>query len=407
MRHISAASTITVLFLCCFASAQTSPTRMMECESADNACTQNPQYKFVWSFDGTTGKITTPADNSGTELTIQSMDQSKIVIHRVDQPGPTAGRSGTYTGSIHGSFITGTIQWQWPDHPNTSSSGTWTAELEDQRAAASSPAAATTSQAGLPTQLLECEGNGSCNAAWVISGPSGKATYYLQKPLHAELTIVRSDPNDILIKRTDLDDGNSAVYYGTLRDNTYSGAVVWSGPGHSGDASGHWSASIPQTTCDPHADLSSDDALQIGRNALMFNHRRDAFDCYLVAAKTGDATAQTAVGLIYYQGNNADVPQDYGQALYWLKKAAMQDVYAANKTLADMYTLGQGTPRDLELSKFYADKAAEQKRDKEREEDKQERAQARAEEHEERAADRRAQVLTGFVMAATFGAFLF
>jgi TPR repeat protein len=72
-----------------------------------------------------------------------------------------------------------------------------------------------------------------------------------------------------------------------------------------------------------------------------------------------------------------------------------------------MYTLGQGTPRDLELSKFYAGKAAEQKRDKEREEDRQERAEARAEEHEERAADRRAQVLTGFVMAATFGAFLF
>lgn len=389
------------------ASGQSSPTRMAECESANDSCTQpNARYPFIWSFNGTTGTITSPA-NADTELTIQSMDQSRIVIHRVDHSGPTAGRSGTYTGNIHGSHITGTIQWMWPDHSNAPTSGAWSAELQDQLVAASVQDATKVSQTGLPPMLLECEGNGPCNAAWIIEGSSGKAIWYLQKPLHAELTIVRADPADILIRRTDPNDGNSAVYYGTLRGNTYSGAVVWSSPGHPGNTSGHWSASVPQTTCDANAGLSSDDALQIGRNALMFNLRRAAFDCYLVAAKTGDATAQTAVGLIYYQGNNTDVPQNYEQALFWLKKAAVQDVYAANKTLADMYMLGQGTPRDLELSKFYAGKAAEQKRDMEREEDRQERAQARAEEHAERAADRGAQVLTGFVMAATFGAFLF
>jgi len=43
----------------------------------------------------------------------------------------------------------------------------------------------------------------------------------------------------------------------------------------------------------------------------------------------------------------------------------------------------------------------------EREQHRQERAEARREEHEERAAARGARVLTGFVMAATFGAFLF
>ena len=72
-----------------------------------------------------------------------------------------------------------------------------------------------------------------------------------------------------------------------------------------------------------------------------------------------------------------------------------------------MYMLGQGTKRDPKLSRFYAGKAAEQKRDMEREQDRQERAEARREEHEKRAADRGTQVLTGFVMAATFGAFLF
>jgi hypothetical protein len=412
MKRDSAAAIVFVMvagfLLAPCAGGQSSPTRMAECESADNSCAQsNAQYTFMWSFDGTTGTITTPANGTDSELTIQSMDQSKIVIHRVDRSGSTAGRSGTYTGSIQGSHIAGTISWTWPDHPNAPTSGIWSVMLQDQPATAQAPAAAAISQSSLPPRLLECEGNDPCNAAWIIDGSSGKATWFLQKPVRAELTIIRADPTDILIRRTDLADGNSAVYYGTLRGNTYSGAVVWSSPGHPGDTSGHWSASIPQTTCDANADLSSEDALQIGRNALMFNLRRAAFDCYLVAAKTGDATAQTAVGLIYYQGNNADVPQNYEQALFWLKKAASQDVYAANKTLADMYTLGQGTPRDLELSKFYAGKAAEQKRDKEREEDRQERAEARAEEHEERAADRRAQVLTGFVMAATFGAFLF
>jgi hypothetical protein len=403
-----------ILFLAHGTSAQAgNATRLSECESADNSCAQpNAQYSSMWSFDGTTGTITSPASDSGAELTIESMDQDKIVIRRVDKSGPTAGRSATYTGSIHGSHINGIIEWQWPDHPNAPTTRIWSAELQDQPTAAQamptmSSSSNPSSSGGLPPLLLECENNGPCNAAWSIQGSSGKATWFLQKPLRAELTIVRSDPNDILIRRTDLTDGNSAVYYGTLRGNTYSGAVVWSGPGHPGDASGHWSATVPQTACDANANLSSDDALQIGRNALMFNLRRAAFDCYLVAAKTGDATAQTAVGLIYYQGSNADVPQNYEQALFWLKKAAAQDVYAANKTLADMYMLGEGTKRDPEISKFYADKAAEQKLDMEREQDRQERAQARAEEHAERAADRGAQVLTGFVMAATFGAFLF
>lgn len=391
--------------------ASSNATRMIVCESTDNACAQpNAQYSFAWSFDGTTGTITSPSNDTGAELAIESMDQDKIVIHRVDRAGSTAGQSATYTGSIHGSRINGTVQWDWPDHPGSQTSGTWAAVLQGQFAAAqvsSSSNAQSSLAGGLPPRLLVCEGNGPCNAAWTVEGSTGEATWFLRNPVHAKLTIIRSDPDDILIRRTDLTDGNSAVYSGVRHGDSYSGAVVWSSPGHPGDSSGHWSASLPQTTCDAAASLSSEDALRIGRNALMFNLRRDAFDCYLVAAKTGDATAQTAVGLIYYQGNNSEVPQDYGQALFWLKKAASQDVYAANKTLADMYMLGQGTKRDPDLSRFYADKAAEQKRDMEREQDRQERAEARREEHAERAADRGAQVLTGFVMAATFGAFLF
>lgn len=418
MRRIPGASVVglaaPILFLGRYAGAQaassdSSPsnsTRMAVCESVDNACAQaSAQYNSEWSFDGTSGTIKAPSSDSGAELTIQSMDQEKIVIHRVDRSGATAGRSGTYTGSLHGSHITGTVQWDWPGHAGSPTPGTWSAVLQDEPAATQPSRAQSSSVGGLPPRLLECEAKGPCNAAWIIEGSTGEATWFLRTPVRATLTIIHSDPDDIVIRRTDLTDGNSAVYSGTLRGDTYSGAVILSSPGHPGGASGHWSASVPQTTCD--ANLSSEDALRIGRNALMFNLRRAAFDCYIVAAKAGDSTAQTAVGLIYYQGTNSEVPQNYDQALFWLQKAATHEVYAADKTLADMYMLGQGTKRDPALSKFYADKAADLKHDMEREQDREERAEARLEEHQERAADRGAQVLTGFVMAATFGAFLF
>lgn len=379
-----------------------SPTRILSCESKDDACTgPNARYDSAWSFNGTSGAIVSPAGSAGAELLIESMDGDKIVIRRVDRSGPAAGRIATYTGTIHGSHIAGTVQWNWTDHAGFPASGKWSALLQDSPAAANiSSSANAPSGPGLPPLLLECEGNGPCNSAWTIEGSSGTATWFTQKPVRAQLTIIRSDPDDILIKRTDVTDGNSAVYYGKRTGDTYSGAVVWSSPGHPGGASGHWSASIPQTKCDANAALSSEEALRIGRNALMFNLRRAAFDCYISAAKAGDAQAQTAVGLIYYQGNNAEVPQDYPQAFFWLSKAAAQDNYAAQKKIADMYMLGQGTKRDPELSRFYADKAAEQKRDAER-------AEAIRIEREERAADRGAYMLSNFVMAAVLGAALF
>src|SRR5579864_8531579 len=70
-------------------------TRLRICESTDQSCLQpNPNYAAEWSFDGTTGVVTSPAAESGTKLTIESMSQDKIVIHRVDP----SGRSATYSG---------------------------------------------------------------------------------------------------------------------------------------------------------------------------------------------------------------------------------------------------------------------------------------------------------------------
>jgi TPR repeat protein len=136
----------------------------------------------------------------------------------------------------------------------------------------------------------------------------------------------------------------------------------------------------------------------------MFKRDRDALNCYIVAAKQGDATAQTAVGLLFYQGRGG-ADQDYKEAFFWLHKAADQGVYAAQRTIAEMYTAGQGTQRDPTMAKIYAERADEQKHDMERRQDAKERAQARSEEHAERAADRANHLLSSFVLGASFGLF--
>ncbi|MGP8092595.1 MAG: tetratricopeptide repeat protein [Candidatus Sulfotelmatobacter sp.] len=378
--------------------AASKPTRLLVCEATDQSCLRpNPNYGSVWSFDGTTGAVVSPASEPGTRLTIETMSQDKIVIRRMDP----SGRSATYSGTIHGNSVTGTVEWVSSAHPDAPATGSWSAIFQNLSPAAQSSANTDSpSTQGLPQRLIECEGNGPCNGAWTFDGLSGTATWFTQSPIHAKLTIVRSDPDEITIRRTDLTDGNSAVYQGRRKDDTYSGAVIWSTPNNPGVASGHWSASIPETSCQAGAGLSAGEAMRIGQNALMFDLEAAAFGCYLVAAQAGEPMAQTAVGLIYYQGRTRDVPQDYKQAFVWLRKAADAGVYAAQRTVSDMYMLGQGTPQDRELSHFYGEKAAEQKRDREHQLERQQ-------DREDRAADRAANTMTGFVMGAVFGALLF
>jgi hypothetical protein len=339
--------------------------------------------------------VVSPPSESTTQLTIETLSQDKIDIRRVD----ASGRSAIYSGTIHGNHVTGSVRSD--SHPDAPA-GSWSAEFQNLPFAAPSSSAVSTTDAiqGLPQRLMECEGNGPCNGAWTFDGANGTATWFTQSPVHAKLTVVRADPDEITIRRTDLSDGNSAVYHGTRNGDTYSGAVIWSSPDHPGASSGHWSASIPRVNCDAGSNLSSADAMRIGQNALMFDLEQEAFGCYLVAAQTGDPMAQTAVGLIYYQGRTRQVPQDYKQAFFWLRKAADAGIYAAQRTVSDMYMLAQGTPKDVELSHFYGEKAAEQKRDREHQIERQQ-------DREDRAADRATNAMTGFVMGAVFGGLLF
>ena len=200
--------------------AQTSaPTRILACESPSDAC-QKPDAKreIVWTFNGTEGTASSPASLSGSHLTIEKFDSDSIVVRRVDMGGPTTGLAAVYTGSVRGTYISGTVQWYWPDHSGYPANGTFSAVLQDQLAPAEQPAAAVTSSGDvLPSELLVCENNGPCNAAWNIRGSDGTGTWFSRNPTRAKLTILRSAADNILIRRTDTTDGLSASYAGSLR----------------------------------------------------------------------------------------------------------------------------------------------------------------------------------------------
>lgn len=386
--------------------AQASSTsRVLICESARDTCNQpDAHFEIVWTFDGAQGTVSSPQSQTGAQLSIEKFDNDSIVVRRVDQTGATPGLTALYTGSIHDNHISGTVQWSWPNHSGYPANGFFSGILESQAAAAPSGSTPANPAGSPPSELLVCENGGVCNAAWIFKGLTGIGTWFTRKPTRATLAIVRFEPDYIVIRRTDTTDGIAATYAGSPRGDHYAGTIVWSTPGHPGETTGTWTATVPQTSCTTQSGLEAEDAMRIGQYALMFKRDQDAWNCYLVAAKVGDATAQAAVGLFYYQGRGT-VAQDYKQAFFWLHKAADQGVYAAERTVAEMYTAGLGTQRDPTLAAIYTARADEQKHDMERRQDFEERAQARREEHAERAADRVNQLLSNFVLGASFGLF--
>ena len=370
-------------------------TRILVCESADNACSQpNAHLDILWTFNGIAGTATSAANSAPSHLTIQKFDSSAMVVQRVDDSGTTAGLTATYSGIVKGTQISGTVQWSWPGHPDYPSNGTFSAIIQDSVAAAPPPPASqSVASTALPSNLLVCENHGACNAAWILNGNTGTGTWFARNTVKANLTVDRNDPDYIRIRRTDTTGGVSAVYAGSRHGDQYSGTIIYSSPDHPGGATGTWTASIPQTTCDPKSGLDAADAVRIGQYALMFHRDRDALGCYTAAATAGDANAQMVVGLIYYQGKG-DIAQDYKQAFVFLHKAADQGDYHAQRLVAEMYAAGQGTAKDPTLAGIYTARADEQKHDFERQQDL-----------AERAADRNAQIMSSFVLGASFGIF--
>lgn len=387
-----------------------SPTQILVCESTNSDCSRSDaRFPIAWTFDGATGSAKSSTSGDGARLTIEKYDSGSLVVRAVNQSGPSAGLTALYTGSISGKRIAGTVEWSWAAHPDFPAHGTFSGIFQDQVAPASTPTQSATAgntitpENALPHELLVCENGGLCNAAWMFKGSAGTGVWFARNPTRATLTVVRAEPDYLMIRRTDTTDGVTATYTGSPRGDHWGGTIVWNS-GHPGQATGTWIAFVPKTDCSGRTDLEPADAMLTGQYALMFKRDRDALTCYLVAAKAGDATAEAAVGMLYYQGRGA-AGQDYKEAFFWLHRAADQGVYAAQRTVAEMYTAGQGTQRDPTLAGIYTARADEQKHDLERRQDFEERAQARREEHAERAADRVNQLFSSFVLGASFGLF--
>ncbi len=84
-----------------------------------------------------------------------------------------------------------------------------------------------------------------------------------------------------------------------------------------------------------------------------FGDLAEAAKWYRLAAKQGDAAAQTNLGHMYDNGQG--VPRDDVQAVRWYLKAAEQGNVTAQFNLGVMYRNGEGVPQDLaQALKWYA-----------------------------------------------------
>jgi hypothetical protein len=70
------------------------------------------------------------------------------------------------------------------------------------------------------------------------------------------------------------------------------------------------------------------------------------------------AEAQFDLGMLYEEGEG--VPQDFGQAAAWYRKAAERGHADAQFLLGALYESGQGIPRDDAQAVYWYGKAAEQ-----------------------------------------------
>lgn len=76
------------------------------------------------------------------------------------------------------------------------------------------------------------------------------------------------------------------------------------------------------------------------------------------SAEAGDASAQNALGLLYYEGRG--VPQSYRQAKEWFEKAAKLGRAGAQVNLGTLYLSGKGAPQSDQMALFWFSRAAEQ-----------------------------------------------
>ena len=87
------------------------------------------------------------------------------------------------------------------------------------------------------------------------------------------------------------------------------------------------------------------------------NHEK-AFKELLPLAEEGHGSAQSLIGVMYYNGEG--VEQDFNAAMVWLTLAANQGYSLAQYNLGVMYDNGQGADQDFNLAFKWYGHAAEQ-----------------------------------------------
>lgn len=89
-----------------------------------------------------------------------------------------------------------------------------------------------------------------------------------------------------------------------------------------------------------------------GMAAANKGQHEKAYEEFLPLAESGHVSAQTTVGVMYYNGQG--VPKDYDAALVWLNLAANKGHDIAQFNLAVMYDTGTGIDQDfVEAAKWY------------------------------------------------------
>jgi TPR repeat protein len=104
------------------------------------------------------------------------------------------------------------------------------------------------------------------------------------------------------------------------------------------------------------ADLTADQAEALQTQVAAGNQA--ALETLMAEARKGNPYAQFSLGVLYADGQG--VPQDYGQAALWLRKAAAQGNAAAQFNLGLLYEQGQGVPQDYGQAAQWYRKAAAQ-----------------------------------------------
>ena len=103
---------------------------------------------------------------------------------------------------------------------------------------------------------------------------------------------------------------------------------------------------------------SADEAYRKGKEFDNKQNYTEAMRWYRMAADTGNAEAQVAVGNLYGEGQG--VPRDYSEALRWFRMAAARGNAEAQNDIGMFYLSGWGVPQDYAEAMRWLRKAADQ-----------------------------------------------